>query len=140
MASGGRVSIRINSKNKKLLRWIELAKLKERGYTSSIISTAMAYFLTTGEMLNLGTVNPELCASTEDRIVSVRFQKKGNDVAAQSMDILISSKTLSPFIVNMLDSTINEGTDEHLLSLWDLQVALVRSCSTGVSEEKEREV
>lgn len=120
-----RILLRIPKENSKLIRWLELGRQMPRGYYSSVISTEVICMFLTGDVVSLGTVNPENATAKEEQSITVFLTLDSDPYLATKLPLLISA-IQAQYILELLDMAVCEGRKEQLLSVGKVAVAAVQ--------------
>lgn len=135
-----RFVFRIPKTNRKLLRWLELAKEQKRGYVSTILSYLLKNFLSTGEIMQIGTVDPQLCTLNKAYTITTSLQNADDPVFGDKLTNLRDQRKFNSVLTGLLERAIGESSDESLLSSWelDIQSLLLSNKSTLTFVQKNK--
>lgn len=131
-----RFSIRVKASNKKILRWIELAReMDGKNYQAPAITAAIGTFVRTRQYIHLGSVDPDKCTLDKDQFFSIKLDENIADMIAA----LGLGHSSSEFFLTIINSTIEEDSEESLPDLFDIQSeALSMIASTPVISVKQQ--
>lgn len=132
-SASGRVryTISIGPSERKILRWLELAEGQDKKYRAGALNTLIGVFVKTGRCVNLGKVNPDLCEERKIQYIVISLGKEFADVVA----ILGLGKNTGVFFRNIIDKALEEGEEEYLPSLFEVQSEGVALASNTVFAE-----